>query len=110
VKVKELITQLQKLDPSGELYVSGLAAVDRVPGYYDGACLRVMMEERAIEYNDTENKIVLHTMDVMDALDTEIEVRINVRDSRKKFYEDYVRGEKEKLDNIYKHIEPPTQL
>jgi len=109
MKVKELIAQLQQLDPTGELYVSGLAVADRVPGYYDGACLRVMLEENVIEYNDTEDKIVLHFMDVMGALDTDTEVRINVRDSRKQFYEEHVREEKEQLDNIYKQIEQNKQ-
>jgi hypothetical protein len=38
MKVKQLIEELQKADPSGELQVDGVTYIEKLPGYWDGPC------------------------------------------------------------------------
>lgn len=98
MKVKELIKQLQELDPTGELYVDGVYYIDRLLGYYDGPCLRV--DEDRIEFNDYEDKIRIYNMDVMQALDSDMEIVLNLQ-SRKERYEEYIKEQRQKLNEIW---------
>lgn len=59
MKTKDLIKELQELDPSGELQVDGILEVDLLPGYWDGPCYYKDEDGNfVIDYNN--EKIVLY--------------------------------------------------
>ncbi len=101
MKVKELIAQLQELDPSGELYVDSVHYVDRLLGYYDGPCMRV--NEDSIEFNDHDDKIRIYTMDVLQALDSDMEIILTLQ-ARKERYEQYIKEQKQEMNKIWMQV------
>jgi len=76
MKTKDLIAELQKLDPEGELECcvdnADIHFVDRVPAYYDG-CLQVLLKDekgriQGAKYTSEGVKIKIHTLSVCDAI------------------------------------------
>lgn len=104
MKVKELIAELNKLDPTGETHVEGLWYVDMVEAYWDGTCLRTI-GPNTVEYNNEGYKVRIHKIDVLDALEAGFEIQLNVNNEHTKArLLEYVLQQKEMLERIQMEV------
>lgn len=79
MKTKELIRQLQEIDPTGEIECcvdnADIFFLERIPAYYDG-CLEVLQRDEACKYYNIigaeirsgGDKVKIRTLSIEDAL------------------------------------------
>jgi hypothetical protein len=107
LKTKNFIKNLQKIDPSGELHVSGidggaLTWVERLSGYYDGPGVYTEDDKFIIDY--LNEKIVIHTEDEDDFIwnnegdYSNIVVKTDSKDCKKEYEEKF-----KKISEEYKN-------
>lgn len=123
MKTKEVIKQLQELDPSGEeevvVWGTDILFIERLPAYYDGFPEILIRDEKGyttgakIKYGG--DKIKIHTASIEDelfddpSLPVEVDNRhkdwlINLRKESIKFYENYIK-EHPDTPNLYYYKE-----
>jgi len=67
MRTKDIIAELHKLDPSGDLVVSGIHFVERLESYYDGCTHEPITDNEGMivgyrTYRQGPDKIVFHYM------------------------------------------------
>jgi len=126
MKVRELIRQLQELDPTGEIEVIGWAGdiyfAERMSDYYDGHPLLLIRDDSLKPYYDIvgmqigsptgEDKIVLHEMDLKDVLldNPDLKVIINTGSSHSNDrYQKMVDEARAEMKAIIDRVEAPSK-
>lgn len=112
MKSKELIRQLQELDPTGEIEVTGwygaIHFANRTQYYWDGYVHTLILDEHGCAKGmrigpiANEDKIVLHEMDLEDVLldNPDAPITINVSGSSRERYEKKVAEARQKMRQI----------
>lgn len=117
MKVKELIRQLQELDPTGEIEVNGWAGdihfADRTPYYYDGYVYTLIKDQdgcvKGMEIGSPTNqdKIILHELDIEDVLldDPELPIIIHIDGQARERYEQKVDKARQAMRQIKEEVD-----
>ena len=118
MKSKELIRQLQEIDPTGEMEVTcGKADIyflSTEPGYYDG-CAHILKRDPELEGKSYSvigveicsggTFIILNSMNAWDAIMNDPDVPVTYdSDYARKHYESRVKAERRRAKGIYKEV------
>lgn len=114
MKTKDLIEELQKADPSGELDCcignADIHFVDVLPGYYDGCYHRFQRDENdrfvSAEYCSQTNKVSIRPISIYDAIFDNVNIPVTFdSDSAKRSYERHVKAMREESIEIKNSVE-----
>ena len=103
MKVKELIAELQRLDPTGELFLDGVASVDRLPGYYDGAGTQIILDlnwNYSFHVTDKVDKIRITTYSLEDAVWDEATITSDLDEVRMSYFEQHLRKAQQEYSRV----------
>jgi hypothetical protein len=108
MKVRELIKELEKLDPELDVTDGTQAAyyVDVMPGYYDGCFTRLYRDDKKLPYYNVtgckiigkENKVVLRFMGWDDVIGNDTNVKVEFDEFSQKYVEDVEKYRAEMLE------------
>lgn len=114
MKTKELIRQLQKEDPSGELDVCvgnvDIYFVEKLPGWYDG-CQQIFIRDEdgyivKAKYNSKIDKIKIHITSIEDLLLDYPDMVVDCKNvHNEKYYEQCVREWRKEAKDILNDIQ-----
>lgn len=122
MKSKELIAEILKRDPSGELEViaggTPIYFVDCEPAYYDGP-LKILVQDKSrsgynivgFKYTHQGNKIRLHLMDLDDVLLNDPDLPIDISEVSEHSSErtlEFINKTREEMRSIIKKVKDKT--